>query len=94
MQIRAVCIGSSPREALSEGWSIRAAEPGEFTGPDAVPADGWQPVATLGTVAACEREAGRWSLDHETALSLSHDGDYAVAIVTALKAPPINTHSH
>jgi beta-mannosidase len=63
MQIRAVRIGSSPREALSEGWSIRAAEPGEFAGPDALPADGWQPVATLGTVAACEREAGRWSLD-------------------------------
>lgn len=33
-------------------------------------------------------------LDHETALSLSHDGDYAVAIVTALKAAPITTHSH
>jgi beta-mannosidase len=63
MQVRAVRIGSSPRETLSEGWSIRAAEPGEFSGPDTLPADGWQPVATLGTVAACEREAGRWSLD-------------------------------
>ncbi len=33
-------------------------------------------------------------LDHETALSLSHEGDYAVAIVTALKAAPIPTNSH
>ena len=33
-------------------------------------------------------------LDHETALSLSHEGDYAVAIVTALKAAPITTNSH
>jgi len=69
MQIRAVRIGSSPREALSEGWSIRAAEPGEFASPEALPADGWQPIATLGTVAACEREAGRWSLDHPPARS-------------------------
>ena len=63
MQIRAMRIGSSPSETLSEGWSIRASDPGEFAAPDALPADGWQPVATLGTVAACEREAGRWSLD-------------------------------
>jgi holo-[acyl-carrier protein] synthase len=33
-------------------------------------------------------------LDHETALSLSHEGDYAVAIVTALKAAPIPTNNH
>jgi len=63
MQVRAVRIESSPRETLAEGWSIRAAEPGEFTSPDVLPAEGWQPIATLATVAACEREAGRWSLD-------------------------------
>jgi len=33
-------------------------------------------------------------LDHETALSLSHDGDYAVAVVTALKPAPTITNSH
>ena len=64
MQIRAVRIGSSPREALREGWSIRCAEPGEFASPEALPADGWQPIAALGTVASCERDGGRWSLDH------------------------------
>lgn len=67
MQIRAARIGSSPREALSEGWSIRAAEPGEFASPETLPADGWQPIAMLGTVAACERDGGRWSLDHPPA---------------------------
>lgn len=64
MQIRAVRIGSSPREALDEGWWIRAAEPGEFTNPETLPADGWAPVARLGTVASCQRDASRWSLDH------------------------------
>src|SRR5258706_7514737 len=69
MQVRAPRIGSLPREALGEGWSIRAAEPGEFANPEALPADGWQPVAMLGTVAACERDGGRWSLDHPRARS-------------------------
>jgi beta-mannosidase len=67
MQIRAARIGSSPREALSEGWSIRAAEPGEFASPEVLPADGWRQIAALGTVAACERDGGRWSLDHPPA---------------------------
>jgi len=33
-------------------------------------------------------------LDHETALSLSHEGDYAVAIVTALPTSPTTNNSH
>ncbi len=88
MQIRAARIGSSPREALSEGWSIRAAEPGEFASPEALPADGWQPIATLGTVAACEREGGRWSLDHPPARGFDSQ-DWWYRLLFDL-APPID----
>ena len=77
MQIRAARIGSSPREALSEGWSIRCAAPGEFASPEALPVDGWQPIAALGTVAACERDAGRWSLERPRSTGFdAHDWWY------------------
>ena len=52
------------RQRLSADWRIRAALPGEFTQPQAVPSDGWNAVLSLGSVAACERAGGRWSLDH------------------------------
>lgn len=63
MQVRALRIGSASRDVLREGWSIRSAQPGEFTDPQSLPADGWHEVRTLATVAACERDAQRWSLD-------------------------------
>lgn len=63
MQVRASSIGSNASEVLREGWEIRSAQPGEFADPAQLAADGWRAVGTLGTVAACEREAGRWSLE-------------------------------
>ena len=51
------------RQKLSQGWQICATPPNEIAQPQALGSDGWKAVDLLGSVAACERAGGRWSLD-------------------------------
>lgn len=63
MSGRLRCVSSHRRHVLRSGWELLRTPPGFASGAEALVEGNWVPIGSLGTVAHCERDAGRWTLD-------------------------------